>query len=864
MATLSPMMQQYMRIKQNNPEPLLFFRVGDFYEMFFDDALTASRELELTLTGKDCGLEERAPMAGVPYHAVDTYVTRLIEKGYKVAICEQLEDPRTAKGLVDRDIIRIITPGTLTDAAYIGEKRNNYLLSVHLTGKKAGLSWCDVSTGEMYARVIQNTEKDLRGALSGIGASEIITNDKAALEKTAQVLCSSCPAARFHQQEAKAQLFSHFGVSSLTALGLDAGMAPAVGAAGALMSYLSDTQKNALSHITRLSVVSSADTMPLDAATLRNLELVSTLQGQSGPGSLLSVLDRTVTAMGGRLMRSVVEQPLVNPDLIRERLDGVEALFRQPVLSEELQECLRQVYDMERLLSKVSYGTLNPRDCLSLNRSLRQVPKVLSLLEAVGGDALQAVNSLLDPVEELESLMSAALSEDAPLSPMDPGVIREGYSPELDSCRQAATQGKQWLLDLETRERNETGIKNLRIQYNRVFGYYIEVTKSNYALVPDRYIRRQTLASAERFTTEELKNLEAKITGADEEAQKLEYSLFDDIRKAVSSHMERLQQTAKGLKTLDVLLSLAQAARENNYVRPSFNGEGRLDITEGRHPVVEETLRDELFVPNDTHMSREKRMQIITGPNMAGKSTYMRQVALIVLMAHMGSFVPAQSADIPLVDAVFTRIGASDNLAAGQSTFMVEMSEMAYILRNATEKSLVILDEIGRGTSTFDGLSIAWAAVEYLADPKKSGALTLFATHYHELSELEGRLDGVCNFCVAVKEHGEEVIFLRKITPGGADKSFGIYVARLAGVPRAVVARAQEIEARLTVHDLTQNSIGQSILDPQKGRKNEQVSLMQLDKTAFITEIQQLDVLAMTPMDALNRLYLLKEKALQL
>ena len=864
MATLSPMMQQYMRIKENHPEPLLFFRVGDFYETFFDDAITASRELELTLTGKDCGLSERAPMAGVPYHAVDVYVNRLIEKGYKVAICEQLEDPKTAKGLVDRDIIRIITPGTMTDSAYIGEKKNNFLLSVCLSGKKAGLSWCDVSTGEMFARMIRSDEKELTGALTGIAPSEIIANDRQAMEKAAKVSCSSCPASFFRPQDAKEQLLAHFGVRSLTALGLDQAHAAAACAAGALMAYLSDTQKNALNHITKLSVVSSEDAMPLDPMTLRNLELTQTIQGQGGKGSLLAVLDRTVTAMGGRLLRPMVEQPLLSRERIEKRLDAVEAFYAQPVLSEELRQCLTKVYDMERLLSKVSYGSLTPRDCLSLGRSLEQVPGVLSFLSAMGGDAVKPVIDSLDPLEELTALLAAAISPEAPLSPLDPGVIREGYSAELDDLRSASVRGKQWLMDLEAKEREQTGIKNLRIQYNRVFGYYIEVTKSNYALVPDRYIRRQTLTNAERFTTPELKELEEKITGADEEAQKLEYGLFDAVRGKVAAHMERLQKTAHGYKLLDALLSLAQAARENGYVRPALNEEGRLDILEGRHPVVEKTLRDELFVPNDTHMDREQRMQIITGPNMAGKSTYMRQVALIVLMAHMGSFVPASSADIPLVDAVYTRIGASDNLAAGQSTFMVEMSEMAYILRNATSRSLVILDEIGRGTSTFDGLSIAWAAVEYLADTKKSGPLTLFATHYHELSELEGHLEGVRNFCVAVKEHGEDVIFLRRITPGGADKSFGIYVARLAGVPRPVVARAQEIEARLTVRDLTQNSIGQSILSPQKGRKNEQVSLMDFGQTEFISEIQQLDVLAMTPMDALNQLYLLKEKALKL
>ena len=864
MANLSPMMQQYMRIKQNNPEPLLLFRVGDFYEMFFEDAITGSRELELTLTGKDCGLQERAPMCGVPYHAVDTYVTRLVDKGYKVAICEQLEDPKTAKGLVDRDIIRIITPGTLTDAAYIGDKRNNYLLSVCLNGKRAGLAYADVSTGEMYARVTSASEKGLRGLISNIAPSEIIANDADQLLKLANISASPYNAVRYRPQEAKAALLRHFRVNSLMALGLDAHFAPAACAAGALMTYLSDTQKNALSHISRLRVLTDEDTMPLDINTRQNLELCDTVRGRGGKNTLLAHIDRTVTAMGGRMLRSFVEQPLTDRAKIEARLDAVEALYQNNILSEALRDTLSKVYDMERILSKVSYQTLGPRDCLSLLRSLEQAPEVLRLMDGIGSDALRMVRESVDPVEDLTVLLSGALSEDAPLSAADPGIIREGYSPELDEYRLASKAGKQWLLELEQKEREATGIKNLRIQYNRVFGYYIEVTKSNYALVPDRYFRRQTLTNAERFTTEELRALEAKITGAEEQAAALERSLFEQVRAEIAARIERLQSTAYGYKLLDALLSLARVAREYHYVRPELNDEMKLDIIDGRHPVVERMIGDEAFVPNDTHMDPERRMQIITGPNMAGKSTYMRQVALIVLMAHMGSFVPARSANVPLVDCVYTRVGASDDLAAGQSTFMVEMSEMAYILRNATARSLVILDEIGRGTSTFDGLSIAWSAVEYLCDPKRSGALTLFATHYHELSELEGHLEGVSNFCVAVKEHGEEVIFLRKITPGGADKSFGIYVARLAGVPKAVVARAQEIEARLSVNDMTQNSIGQSILNPKRRRKNEQETLMGFSKTEFVEEVQKLDVLAMTPMEALNQLYLLKEKALKL
>lgn len=865
MATLSPMMQQYMQIKQQNPDALLFFRVGDFYEMFFEDAQTASRELELTLTGKDCGLDERAPMCGVPFHAVDSYISRLIEKGYKVAICEQMTDPALSKGLVERDIIRIVTPGTLTDPGVIGERRNNYLLSACVAGRRIGLAYCDVTTGEMYARVIQDTERELRGALATIMPSEIITNDPATIAPCAQIKCFAYKDSAFHTQSARETLTEHFHVGSLMALGLDTSLSPATSALGALMSYLNETQKNALSHITRIRLIDKDDSMPLDANTRRNLELTESIRNRSVKGSLLGLIDMTVTAMGGRLLRSWVEQPLLREEKIQARLDAVEALYGQHVLSEALRETLGKVYDMERLLSKISYQTLNPRDCLALLRSLEQAPETLQLLSSVGGSALDYVKSLIDEIPELKELLSSAISENAPISPSDGGVIKEGYHEQLDELRSASVQGKQWLLDLEAREREETGIKNLKIQYNRVFGYYIEVTKSNFPLVPMRYQRKQTLTNAERFTTDELRNLEAKITGAQEQAQKLELTIFEQVRSEISRHIDQLQRTALGYKTLDALLSLARAAREFNYVRPELNTTGTLEITQGRHPVVEQTLTDASFVPNDTHMDSDQyRMQIITGPNMAGKSTYMRQVALIVLMAHMGSFVPAQKANIPLVDCVYTRVGASDDLAAGQSTFMVEMSEMAYILRNATSKSLVILDEIGRGTSTFDGLSIAWAAVEYLCDKQKSGAKTLFATHYHELSELEGHLEGVNNFCVAVKEHGEEVIFLRKIIPGGADKSFGVYVARLAGVPRQVVARAQEIQARLEVNNVTQNSIGQNILKPGGKKKNEQETLLGYSKTEFVEEIRALDVLAMTPMDALNELFLLKEKALKL
>lgn len=863
MATLSPMMQQYMRLKEQNPDTLLFFRVGDFYEMFFEDALTASRELELTLTGKDCGLEERAPMCGVPHHAVDTYVSRLVEKGYKVAIGEQMEDPALAKGLVERDIVRIITPGTLLDSSVIGERRNNFLCSLCVSGKRAGLASCDVSTGEFFVQLLPAEEAAVKSALAAMNPGEIITNDIGFAKPCASIACTPYTASAF--QNARETLLAHFHVTSLIALGLDASMAVGTAAAGALMRYLNETQKNSLQHIAAIRVVEKGDTMPLDAATRRNLELTETIRGRTAKGSLLSILDETATAMGGRLLRSWVEKPLLSRDKIETRLNAVEALYNNHVLSEELRGKLTQVYDMERLLSKVSYHSLNARDCLALLRSLEQAPEILALLAGIEGNALSFLQELLNPLPDLADLLSRAISPDAPLLLSDGGIIQTGFNAQLDELRKASTDGKQWLMDLEAREREATGIKNLRVQYNRVFGYYIEVTKSNYALVPLRYQRRQTLTNSERFTTDELRSIESKLTGAQEQASKLELALFENVREEIGANIAALQSTATAYKMLDALLSLARVARKQGYVRPEITEDGTIDILDGRHPVVEASMPDMAFVPNDTHLdSDQRRMQIITGPNMAGKSTYMRQVALITLMAHMGSFVPAREARISLVDGVYTRVGASDDLATGQSTFMVEMSEMAYILRNATERSLVILDEIGRGTSTFDGLSIAWAAVEYLCDKKKSGAKTLFATHYHELSELEGHLEGVCNFCVSVKEHGEEVIFLRKIIPGGADKSFGIYVARLAGVPRQVVARAQEIEARLEVNDMTNNSIGQNILGAGHRKKNEQMDLMDFSKTEFIEEVRALDVLAMTPMDALNKLFLLKEKAMKL
>ncbi|MBQ8654232.1 MAG: DNA mismatch repair protein MutS [Clostridia bacterium] len=862
------MMQQYLNLKAEHKDCILFFRLGDFYEMFFDDAKTASRELELTLTGRDCGLEERAPMCGVPHHAVNNYVEKLIAKGYKVAICEQMEDPATTKGLVRRDVIRIVTPGTVIEANMLDERANNFLLSVNFSGDRAGLAFADVSTGEFFVHEITDPENTLADEMARIQAIEVITNDLVRLRgclRREDASCSEQSTSWFQYQNAADALCGHFRLKDLSPLGLSDEYRLGACAAGALMRYLSDTQKNSLEHITGLRIYQGASTMLLDRNTRRNLELTESIRGRARKGSLLWLMDKTSTAMGGRLLRSWIEQPLTDRGQILRRLDAVEEFSGQHVLTMTLSEELQGVYDVERLLSKVAYKSINARDCLSLCASLGRVPGIRNLLDQAHSLAVQEIRDQLDPLESLTALLERAIHPDAPVVITEGGIIRDGYSAMLDEYRAASTSGKQWIIDLEQREREATGIKNLRVQYNRVFGYYIEVTKSYYDMVPQHYIRKQTLANCERYMTPELKEIEQKIVGAQEQSVRLELQLFTEIREKIAGEIERIQRTAMALKTLDAILSLAKVAVNNHYVRPEITEDGEMEILDGRHPVVEQTMQEGGFVPNDTHMNGEgSRMLIITGPNMAGKSTYMRQVALITLMAHIGSFVPAREARIPIVDRIFTRVGASDDLASGQSTFMVEMSETAYILRNATAKSLIILDEIGRGTSTFDGLAIAWAVVEYLCDKARIGAKTLFATHYHELSELEGHIDGVENYCISVKEHGEDVIFLRKIVRGGADKSFGVHVARLAGVPHPVLVRAHEIQARLEVSDINQKGIGMNILEETPQRENEQVNLFDYAKTEIINELQSIDVMALTPMDAINKLFLLREKARKL
>ena len=860
---ISPMMQQYLQIHDQYPDCLLLFRLGDFYELFFDDAKTASRELELTLTGKDCGLEERAPMCGVPFHSVNTYVEKLIARGYKVAICEQMEDPALAKGLVKRDVVRVITAGTVTDPSMLDEKSNNFLMSIYFDGKRAGMACIDVSTGEFSAS--EPAPGQVRTEIMRIAPMEIICSDAVTLRQAAGGL--SCTVSEqktewFQYRNARESLLSHFHLSNLTGLGLD-DHRQAVCAAGALMKYLAETQKNRLEHITSIRYSAIGNTMLLDPNTCRNLELTDSLRGRGRKGTLLDLLDRTSTAMGSRLLRSWVEKPLISAEEINLRLDAVGELTGHRVLAMTLAEELEGVYDMERLLSKVAYRSLNARDCLALCSSMKKIPGLRELLRDAESAEMLRIRDELDPLEDICALLDRAIHPDAPAVITEGGIIRDGYNTLLDEYREAQIHGKQWVLDLETRERDATGIRNLRVQYNKVFGYYIEVTKSFLSQVPERYIRKQTLTNAERFMTPELKEVEQKIIGAQEQSIRLELQLFSEIRDRIAAEIARIQRTAGALKQLDVYQSLSRVAVENRYVRPEMATDGSLYIREGRHPVVEQSLGENMFVPNDAILDLdENRMMIITGPNMAGKSTYMRQVALICLMAQIGSFVPASEARLPVCDRIFTRVGASDDLASGQSTFMVEMSETAYILRNATRDSLIILDEIGRGTSTFDGLSIAWAVVEYICDKNRIGAKTMFATHYHELSELEGHMEGIKNYCISVKEHGEDVIFMRKILRGGADKSFGVHVARLAGIPRPVIVRAHEIQARLEVSDINQNKIGKNILgEKEKARMNEQLALFDYSKAEIIQELQELDVTALTPMDAINKLFLLREKA---
>ena len=877
MAGLSPMMAQYMETKKQYSDCILFYRLGDFYEMFFDDALTASKELEITLTGKECGLEERAPMCGVPYHAVDSYLSRLVQKGYKVAIAEQMEDPKLAKGLVKREVIRVVTPGTITSAQALDETKNNYLMGIVYLADKMGVSVADITTGDFLVTEV-STDRALFDEINKFSPAEVICNDAFSmsgisledLKDRYHFTVSALDSHFFQDESCRKVLREHFKVGSLEGLGLgdyDCGVI----AAGAVLQYLYDTQKSTLDHLTTIVPYATGNYMVLDSSTRRNLELLETMREKQKRGSLLWVLDKTRTAMGARLLRTWIEQPLISREEILKRQNAIEELNLNYISREELGEYLNPVYDLERLIGRISYKTANPRDLLAFRNSIAMVPHIKRLLGEFTSDALKELEQELDPLEDLEDLITRAIVEEPPITVREGGMIRDGYNEEADRLRHAKTEGKTWLAELEARERESTGIKNLKVKYNKVFGYYFEVTNSFKDLVPEYFIRKQTLTNAERYTTDELKNLEDVILGAEDKLFSLEYDLFCGVRDAIAAEVVRIQKTARAIAAVDVFVSLSVVATRSNYVKPQINEKGTIQIKGGRHPVVEKMMRDDMFVANDTILDNSRnRISIITGPNMAGKSTYMRQTALIVLMAQIGSFVPADQANIGICDRIFTRVGASDDLASGQSTFMVEMTEVANILRNATRNSLLILDEIGRGTSTFDGLSIAWAVVEHISNTRLLGAKTLFATHYHELTELEGLMSGVTNYCIAVKEQGDDIVFLRKIVKGGADKSYGIQVAKLAGVPDSVISRAKELVEQLVDSDLTARTReiaeGNAPAGHKPVPKPDDVEMSQLTlfdtvrEDDIIEELKNLELGNMTPIDALNTLYRMQTK----
>ncbi len=876
MAEVTPMMQQYLETKKEYQDCILFYRLGDFYEMFYEDALTASKELEITLTGKNCGQEEKAPMCGVPYHAVEGYLNKLVSRGYKVAICEQMEDPKLAKGIVKREVVRIVTPGTNMDIQAMEAGKNNYLMSIACFQGKSGISIADVTTGDYYLTEVDDNKK-LLDEINKYMPSEIICNDAFMvsgidiqdLKTILGITIYSLEAHFYDEDRCRKCLLKHFHVSTLQGMGIEDFPAGLI-AAGALLQYLYDTQKNDISHFTHLYPYLTSRYMLLDSSTRRNLELTETLREKQKRGSLLWVLDKTKTAMGARCMRQYIEQPLIEKKQIEKRLDAVEALCKKPMIRDEIREYLNPGYDLERLLGKICFKTANPRDLIAFGNSLKMLPHIKIILKDFEGGVLSEINESMDGLEDICTLIGSSIIEDPPISIRDGGIIKEGFDETIDNLRNAKTEGKNWLMELEEKDRERTGIKNLRIKYNKVFGYYFEVTNSYQNLVPDDYIRKQTLANAERYTNQRLKELEDSILNAEDKLSTLEYDMFCKVRDAVAMQIERIQKTAKAVAMLDVFASFSVVAERNHYVRPVINEKGVIDIKAGRHPVVEQMIDSDMFISNDTYLDNHKYcVSIITGPNMAGKSTYMRQTALIVLMAQTGCYVPADTANIGIVDRIFTRVGASDDLASGQSTFMVEMNEVANILRNATSNSLLILDEIGRGTSTFDGLSIAWAVIEHISNKKLLGAKTLFATHYHELTELEGKMSNVNNYCIAVKEKGDDIVFLRKIIKGGADKSYGIQVARLAGVPDMVIDRAKEIVEQLSDNDILEKV--QSIAVDHRDTKHKPVKYDEVDLSQMslfdtvkdedvIKELKEIDISNLTPLDALNILYKLQNK----
>jgi len=864
------MMQQYIDMKNQYKDCILFYRIGDFYEMFFEDAQIASRELEITLTGRDCGMDERAPMCGVPFHAAETYIARLVNKGYKVAICEQLEDPALAKGLVKRDVIRIVTPGTVTEASMLDDKKNNYLMCIYKESVYFGISVVDISTGEFLSTEISfgNTVNKLIDEIAKFSPSEIVINRKfldedgklaGDIAKKFNAYITPFDNEYFEERAAMDKLLEKFNDKAM----LKECTSLQICASGALLSYAEQTQKADLSHIEGLESYKVDEYMILDAATRRNLELCETMREKERKGSLLWVLDRTMTSMGARTLRKWIEQPLVNVSDIHMRQEAVGELKEKFMLRSEIRELLKGVYDIERLISRIVIGNVNCRDLLSLKASIGQIPYIKELLKNCESEQNIRLLNGLDNLDDIYSLIDSAIIDDPPVSVKEGGIIKEGYNAEVDKLRRASTDGKKWIAELEASEREKTGIKNLKVGFNKVFGYYLEVTKSYFNLVPENYIRKQTLSNCERYVTQELKEIEDTILGAEEKVIDLEYKIFCDVRSSIASQVNRIKRTAGCIAEIDVLCSLAEVADRENYCMPEVNNGDKIEVTDGRHPVVEKMLDEGSFVPNDVLLDTdENRIAVITGPNMAGKSTYMRQTALIVLMAQIGSFVPASKAVIGIADRIFTRVGASDDLASGHSTFMVEMTEVANILNNATKRSLIILDEIGRGTSTFDGLSIAWSVIEFISDKQKIGARTLFATHYHELTELENKIPGVKNYCVLVKEKGEDIIFLRKIIRGKADESYGVEVARLAGVPKPVITRAREILEHIESGNV---ALKQPKQNKHKKNSEGQIDLFALNsnmkaKDEVANEIMNLDVTTLTPLDAINILYKLQQK----
>ncbi len=875
MAALTPMMQQYVEVKEKYKDCILFYRIGDFYEMFFEDAITASKVLEITLTGKDCGQEERAPMCGVPYHACDVYLNKLIENGFKVAICEQVEDPKLAKGLVKRDVIRVVTPGTNMSQAILDENTNNYLMSIYLSKDMSGVSVVDITTGEFKTCRISSIAK-LADEINKYSPSEIIGNDDFLnapldfeyMKDRQKIAISKTPEHYFNQSICEDVISRQLGTNNMAGLGLS-DMPESIYSTGALLQYLHETQKNSLEHINKLEIYSIDDYMIIDSSTRRNLELTETLRDKNKKGSLLWVLDKTKTAMGARLLKNYIEQPLIMEDEINNRLDAIEAFNNDVITRDEIREYLNPIYDMERLMTRISLRTANPRDLIAFKSSLKLLPFIKRLLAAFDTTLFKKMYEDLDELTDLYELLESSINEEPPILIREGGIFKDGYLNDIDVLKNAKTDGKTWLADLEAREREKTGIKNLKVKYNKVFGYYFEVTNSFKSLVPEYFIRKQTLANAERYTSKELDELAGTIIGSEDKLTALEYQEYVKLRDRLAGELVRVQKTAHCIAVLDVMASLSYVAVANNYIRPEISTDGVIDIKDGRHPVVEKMTANDMFIANDTYLNNlESRISIITGPNMAGKSTYMRQTALIVLMAQIGSFVPASHAHIGICDRIFTRVGASDDLASGQSTFMVEMSEVANILRNATKNSLLILDEIGRGTSTYDGLSIAWAVVEYISNSELLGAKTLFATHYHELTELEGKLSSVNNYCIAVKEDGDDIVFLRKIIKGGADRSYGIQVAKLAGVPDIVIKRANEICNTLIDADINTKikdiKVRNDFSDSKSKKNNKADGQMSLfadfNESAIIQEIKTADLGNMTPMKALLYLNELQER----